>query len=103
MADSRASVASAGPSTTFIPRPPPPWAALMATGQPNSSPKAVTWSAEVSTSERPGTPDTPARSAACRELILSPITSIASGGGPMKMTPSPVMARAKSVFSEKNP
>ena len=75
----------------------------MATGQPNSSPKAMIWSGEVSTSVRPGTPDTPARSAACRALILSPITSIASGGGPMKVTPRSVMARAKSVFSEKNP
>ena len=31
------------------------------------------------------------------------MTSIASGGGPMKVTPRSVMARAKSVFSEKNP
>ncbi len=75
----------------------------MATGQPYSSPKSVTSDGERRTSERPGTPDTPARSAACRELILSPMTSMASGGGPMKVTPRPVMARAKSAFSEKNP
>jgi len=50
---------------------------------------------------RPGTPSTPALSAARREEILSPMTSIASGGGPMKVTPREVMARAKSVFSEK--
>ena len=31
------------------------------------------------------------------------MTSIASGGGPMKVTPRPVIARAKSVFSEKKP
>ena len=31
------------------------------------------------------------------------MTSIASGGGPMKVTPREVMARAKSVFSEKKP
>ena len=103
MADSRASAASSGPLTTFMPRPPPPYAALMATGQPNSLPKSVTSSGEVSTSERPGTPDTPARSAACRELILSPMTSMAPGGGPMNVTPRSVMARAKSVFSEKKP
>ena len=44
-----------------------------------------------------------ARSAAWRALILSPMTSMASGGGPMKVTPRSVMARAKSVFSEKKP
>ena len=75
----------------------------MATGHPCRSPKATTSSGEVSGSERPGTPATPAFSAASRELILSPMTSMASGGGPMKVTPRPVMARAKSVFSEKKP
>ena len=75
----------------------------MATGQPCWSPNATTSSGEVSGSERPGTPATPAFSAARRELILSPMTSMASGGGPMKVTPRPVMARAKSVFSEKKP
>ena len=76
---------------------------MIATGQPCSSPKATTSSGDVSGSERPGTPATPAFSAARRELILSPMTSIASGGGPMKVTPRSVMARAKSVFSEKKP
>ncbi len=75
----------------------------MATGQPNSSPNATISAGDPSTSDRPGTPDTPARSAARREEILSPITSIASGGGPMNVTPRSVMARAKSAFSEKNP
>ena len=51
----------------------------------------------------PGTPSTPTASAARRALILSPITSMASGGGPMNVTPRSVMARAKSAFSEKNP
>ena len=72
----------------------------MATGQPTSLPKVITSSKDSSTWERPGTPATPADSAASRLLILSPITSIASGGGPMKTTPSAVIARAKSVFSE---
>ena len=75
----------------------------MATGQPYSSPKATTSSGEVRGSERPGTPTTPTASAASRELILSPMTSMASGGGPMKVTPRSVMARAKSGFSEKKP
>ena len=51
----------------------------------------------------PGTPDTPAAWAAMRLDTLSPMTSIDSGGGPMKVTPRSVMARAKSVFSEKKP
>ena len=75
----------------------------MATGHPTLFPNAMTSFADFSGSERPGTPATPAFSAAIRELILSPMTSIASGGGPMKVTPFAVMARAKSVFSEKNP
>ncbi len=48
-------------------------------------------------------PTRPTASAARRELILSPMISMASGGGPMKVTPAAVMARAKSVFSEKKP
>jgi hypothetical protein len=31
------------------------------------------------------------------------MTSMASGGGPMNVTPSAAMARAKSVFSLKKP
>ncbi len=98
-----ASAAWSGPETTFIPRPPPPKAALMATGQPNSSPKEITSAGSVTGSVRPGTPETPTASAAWREEILSPMTSIASGGGPMKVTPSAATCRAKSAFSEKKP
>ncbi len=55
------------------------------------------------TSVVPGTPATSARCAASRELILSPMTSMASGGGPIQATPSSLIARAKSAFSEKKP
>ena len=41
--------------------------------------------------------------AAFRDEILSPMISIASGGGPIQATPRSLMARAKSAFSEKNP
>ncbi len=51
----------------------------------------------------PGTDATCARAAARRDEILSPITSIASGGGPIHVTPAALTARAKSAFSEKNP
>ena len=75
----------------------------MATGQPCSSPNATTSDASLRNSVVPGTPATPASWAAMRLDTLSPITSMASGGGPMKVTPRSVIARAKSVFSEKNP
>ena len=75
----------------------------MATGQPSSSPKAMTSAASVRNSVVPGTPCTPAAWAAMRLETLSPMTSMASGGGPMKATPISVMAWAKSVFSEKKP
>ncbi len=75
----------------------------MATGQPNSSPKATTSVKSVRNSVVPGTPATPAAWAAIRLETLSPMTSMASGGGPTKATPRSVMARAKSVFSEKKP
>ena len=75
----------------------------MATGQPLASPKATTSSPDFRNSVVPGTPLTPASWAAMRLDTLSPMISIASGGGPMKVTPRSVMARAKSVFSEKNP
>jgi hypothetical protein len=76
---------------------------LIATGQPCSLPKAMTSSAEARNSVVPGTPATPASWAAMRDDTLSPMTSMASGGGPMNVTPRAVMARAKSVFSEKKP
>ena len=59
----------------------------MATGQPCASPNATTSSAELRTSVVPGTPATSARWAASRELILSPMTSMASGGGPIHDDP----------------
>ena len=51
----------------------------------------------------PGTIGAPPRWAALRELTLSPISSIASGGGPMNATPLAMIARAKSAFSLKKP
>ena len=51
----------------------------------------------------PGTDATSAAAAAFRDEILSPMISIASGGGPIHATPRSVMARAKSAFSAKKP
>ena len=86
-----------------MPRPPPPNAALIAIGYPCSLPNATISPASVIGVVVPGTLSTPARSAARRDEILSPITSMASDGGPIHVTPAPVTARAKSAFSEKNP
>ncbi len=60
----------------------------MATGHPNSSPNATTSSGPSIGSSVPGTEATPAAAAALRDEILSPMTSIASGGGPIHVTPS---------------
>ena len=86
-----------------MPRPPPPNAALIAIGQPCSSPNALISSGPLANSVVPGTIGAPPRSAALRLDTLSPISSIASGGGPMNATPISVIARAKSAFSEKKP
>jgi hypothetical protein len=48
----------------------------------------------------PGTIGTLPAMAAFRAEILSPMISIASGGGPIQVTPRSVTARAKSAFSE---
>ena len=98
-----ASAASEGSPITFMPRPPPPWAALTATGQPWAAPKASTWSGPVIGSAVPGTPGTPAPSAARREEILSPMISMASGPGPTKTAPLSATERAKPAFSLRNP
>ena len=86
-----------------MPRPPPPNAALIATGQPNSSPNFTISAALFTNSVVPGTIGAPPRNAALRDDTLSPISTIAAGGGPMNATPRSVMALAKSAFSEKNP
>jgi hypothetical protein len=77
---------------------------LIATGHPRVSPNSTISAASRTGSSVPGTASTPAAAAAFREEILSPMMSIASGGGPIHATPSrSMMARAKSAFSEKNP
>ena len=102
-AESRAAAASSGALTTFMPRPPPPYDALMATGQPWTAPKAWISSAEVTGPSLPGTTGTPASIAATRDDTLSPITSMASGGGPTNVAPREARARAKAGFSLKKP
>jgi len=74
---------------------------LDATGQPTSLPNLTTSLAFFSASLRPGTPSTPIWPA--RRLRSCHHDLDGFGGGPMKVTPREVIARANSVFSEKNP
>ena len=59
----------------------------MQTGQPNSLPKSRMSSGPFANSVVPGTIGAPPRWAASRDETLSPISSIASGGGPIQVTP----------------
>ena len=51
----------------------------------------------------PGTTGTPASSINRRAVVLTPMLSIASGGGPMNTRPALAHARAKPAFSAKKP
>ncbi len=104
MADSRAAAASSAEATTFMP------AAPAAEGSLDGNRPAVLLAEgddlvrrleDLGPAGHPGDPGSLGRMS--RALILSPMTSMASGGGPTKTTPFSVMARAKSVFSEKKP
>src|SRR5437879_12634990 len=89
---------SSADSTTRSPFPPPPYAALLETGQPVVSPKATMSSGDVTGSRVPGTASTAAAAAAFRDEILSPIISIASGREPIHVTPASLISRATPVF-----
>jgi hypothetical protein len=51
----------------------------------------------------PGTVETPASAASFLLVILSPIASMALGGGPTKMMPSFASAVGKAAFSLRKP
>ena len=103
VADSNSSGISSSSRATLSPRPPPPYAALMATGRPNSSAKASTASASATGSAVPGTSGAPTRWAMCRACTLSPSASIAAGGGPIQISPASITAWAKAAFSARKP
>ena len=81
---------------TFRPRPPPPNAALMATGRPCSATNAWISSTPCTGSGVPATRGAPARCAMCRALTLSPSDSIAAGGGPIQTSPASMTACANA-------
>ena len=46
---------------------------------------------------------TPAACIACRARVFEPISSIASGGGPIQVSPASSTARANAAFSARKP
>ncbi len=54
-------------------------------------------------SAKPGSSGTPASATVRLARILSPIASIASGGGPTKTSPAAAQARANAAFSARKP
>ena len=97
-----AETTSSAVSTKRIPLPPPPADALNMTGKPIRSAAATTSSSSPSTSV-PGTTGTPASCMIARAVTLSPIFSIASGCGPMNVTPAARHAAANGARSDRKP
>ena len=83
---------SSAARTTRMPLPPPPATALTTTGIPSSA------RSSPRVGRRPGTPARRPRGAPCARR-LSPISSIAAGGGPIHVSPASATARANAAFS----
>ena len=100
---------SSARSTRAIPFPPPPAEAFTSTGYPISFARKASASSESaetpapSDPSEPGTTGTPAARIRARAASLSPIFSIASGGGPIQSRSASETARANPRFSERNP
>src|SRR5438552_15812459 len=75
---------SSGRCATFMPRPPPPAAALRRTGKPSACATDIASSSEDKPPLDPGTTGMPNRSAVRLASILSPMSRICAGFGPMK-------------------
>ena len=88
----RAAGSSSALLTTRMPRPPPPADALTSTGYPVTAPGASS-----------GSTGTPASAASFLEMILEPMASIASAGGPIQVRPAACTARANPASSDRNP
>ena len=103
VAESKASSISDSSRTILIPRPPPPKAALIATGNPCLATKSFTSLAPVTGFMVPGARGAPTLWATVRAETLSPSFRIESGDGPIQISPASITAWAKSAFSDKNP
>ncbi len=86
-----------------MPLPPPPAEGLSSTGMPISRAAAASSASSRPLPEEPGTTGTPAARTVSLARILSPISSMASAGGPMKTSPASAQARAKAAFSARKP
>ena len=90
-------------STKRSPLPPPPAAAFTMIGNPIFFAIAATSASVSNVPGDPGTTGTPAADINLRAATLSPICSIASGGGPIQVRPARCTARANAARSEKKP
>lgn len=86
-----------------MPRPPPPYAALIAIGSPCSSAKATTSATPETGSLVPATSGAPTLAAMCLACTLSPSAAMAAGGGPIQVSPAAMTASANVAFSARNP
>ena len=102
-AAARAAGSSPGELATRMPLPPPPAEGLTRTGNHRSLRVAMSSSSDMPGAPVPGTTGTPAAATVALAAILSPIASIAPGGGPMKVRPAAAQARANRAFSARNP
>ena len=85
-----------------MPLPPPPKAAFTRSGKPIRSACFLACFASTG-SGVPGTIGMPLASAARLAAALSPIVSIASGGGPMNVMPASPTALANPARSDRKP
>lgn len=97
------SASSASSRTSRMPLPPPPAEGFSRTGMPISLAATPSCSSVSPLPEEPGTTGTPAAATVSLARILSPISEIASAGGPMKTRPASAQARAKPAFSARKP
>ena len=86
-----------------MPRPPPPAAALTIRGKPMALDASIAASTVSTSPSEPGTTGMPASLTVCLALILSPMTRICSGLGPMKVMPWASTISAKRAFSDRKP
>ena len=94
---------SSGSRTIFIPRPPPPEAALRITGKPIfRAYSSASW-ASCSVCGQPGRSGSPASAAASRARTLFPISRSISGRGPIQAIPQRWTTSANAAFSERKP
>ena len=92
-----------GVCATFMPRPPPPAAALISTGKPISLAIFIASASLVTAPSEPGTTGMPSFLAVSFASILSPMMRMCSDVGPMKVISCSSRISAKRAFSDRKP